>query len=417
MKKILIVGSQGMLGQELLRVFPADANYEVFGWDKLLMSDVNSIDITNEAQVKDKVGALAPEIIINAAAYNNVDQAEEPAEFELAKKLNGLAPGYLARVAREIQNPPNPPLCKGGRRRDGLRKGSGFTSPQPSLSKGEGEILPHPPFSKEGTGAIFVHYSSDYVFDGQKEEGYKENDDPSPISNYGRTKLMGEQEVAKVGGQYYIIRLQKLFGRSAQSAAAKKSFFETMLASARVKKEIEVVDEELANFTYAPDLAEYTKFLIDGNFFNPPTPLCVRGADSPHPNPLLQKERGKSPPILFLQRRGPYPFGIYHITNEGAPATWFGAAKILFETANNCHPEPRYGGAQDLARMGDPASAGDSSLRSRSVQNDNVPKLIPVPASKFPRPAKRPKYSILLNTKLPPLRPWPEALKEFLANR
>ena len=369
-KKVLIIGSKGMLGQELLRVFPADANYEVFGWDKLLVSDTNNIDITNEAQVRKKIGALAPEIIINAAAYNNVDKAEEPAEFELAKKLNGLAPGYLAKAAREIHNPPTPLCVRGAGEGDFLRKG--------------GE-----------SGAIFVHYSTDYVFDGQKEEGYKENDDPSPISNYGRTKLMGEQEVAKVGGQYYIIRLQKLFGRSAQSAAAKKSFFETMLASARVKKEIEVVDEELANFTYAPDLAEYTKFLVDGNFFNPPTPLCVRGAG----------------------KRESYPSGIYHITNEGAPATWFGAAKILFETANNCHPEPRYGGAQDLARMGDPASAGDSSLRSRSVQNDNVPKLIPVPASKFPRPAKRPKYSILLNTKLPPLRPWPEALKEFLANR
>ena len=335
MKKVLIIGAKGMLGQELVRVFSAPSQrraqqggpasggsqYDVIAWDR------EDIDITNEAQVKEKVSALAPEIIINAAAYNAVDKAEEPAEFELAKKLNGLAPKFLAVCAKNL-------------------------------------------------GATFVHYSTDYVFDGQKEEGYKENDEPSPISNYGRTKLMGEQEAEGVGGQYYIIRLQKLFGRPAQSASAKKSFFETILFLAQTKKELEVVDEELANFTYAPDLAERTKYLVEQNL----------------------------------------PYGIYHITNEGAPVTWFGAVKVLFEIAQERHPESLANGEGSLTNVG-PASAGDSSLRSRFAQNDNLPKLIPVSSSKFPRPAKRPEYSILLNTKLPPLRPWPEGLKEFLDSR
>ncbi len=135
-----------------------------------------------------------------------------------------------------------------------------------------------------------------------------------------------------------MIRLQRLFGGSARSATAKKSFFEAMLKLAEIKNEMEVVDEELANFTFAPDLAERTKYLVENNL----------------------------------------PFGIYHITNEGRPATWFGAAKILFEIAGK-----------------------------------NI-KLVPVPASKFPRPAKRPKYSVLINTELPPLRNWTEALKESL---
>ena len=396
MKKVLIIGAKGMLGQELVRVFSADKNYEVFGWDKLLVSDTNSINITDEAQVRDKVLKLSPAIIVNAAAYNDVDKCEKPAEFELAKKLNGLAPGYLAKAAREIHNPPTPLCARGAGEGDFLHKG-------------------------DDDGAIFVHYSTDYVFDGQKEGGYKENDKPSPIQNYGRTKLTGEQEVQKVGGKYFIIRLQKLFGRPAQSAAAKKSFFETMLALARVKKELEVVDEELANFTYAPDLAEYTKFLVDGNFFNPPTPLCargegeetvcIRGADSPHPNPLLQKEKGKDPPILSLQGREPYPFGIYHITNEGAPATWFGAAKVLFEMANK-NVIPAQAGIQ--AELHNNKNSG-FRLKAGMTAYDGI-KLIPVPSSKFSRPAKRPKYSILLNTKLPPLRPWPEALKEFLVD-
>ena len=301
-----------MLGAELVRVFGGDKNYEVFAWD------FDDIDIGNEPQAEKKVNGLAPGVIINAAAYNAVDKCEEPAEFEIAKKVNGLAPGYLAKAAKNID-------------------------------------------------ATFIHYSSDYVFDGAKKEGYQEDDKPCSISKYGKTKLTGEELVKNIGGKFYIVRLQKLFGRSAAEVAlpsgkrsqgdgitisagtalsegrrnvgsGKKSFFETMLSLAETKKEFDMVDEESGNFTYAPDLAGRTKFLIESGL----------------------------------------PFGVYHITNEGAPVTWFGAAKILFEMA------------------------------SKDV------KLNPVPADKFPRPAKRPKYSVLLNTKLPPLRPWPEALREFL---
>lgn len=363
----------------MVKVFSADKNYEVIAWDR------KEIDITDETQVKDKVSALAPQIIVNAAAYNAVDKAEEPAEFELAKKLNGLAPGYLAKVAKEIKIPPV--------------KGRGP----------HGALRPNPPFTKWGKGAIFVHYSTDYVFDGEKKEGYWESDKPSPICNYGFSKLMGEQAVARVGGQYYIIRLQKLFGCPAQSAFAKKSFFEVMLELAKTKKELEVVDEELANFTYAPDLAARTKWLVEtadlrgaeipriNAEINLPTPLSVRGADAEQ-----------------------YPFGIYHITNEGAPATWYGAVKILFEIIKDCHSRPvsRYG----VSSGGNPGpgspriKCGAGWVKPGMTELGDI-KLTPVSADKFHRPAKRPKYSILLNTKLPSLRPWPEALKEFFANR
>lgn len=287
MKKILIIGSKGMLGQELVKVFGVDKNYETVGWD------IEDMDITDRGQIIKKVGDLRPEIIINAAAYNAVDKCEEPAEFEKAKKLNGLAPSFLAICAKKL-------------------------------------------------GAIFVHYSTDYVFDGAKREGYKENDKPFPINNYGISKLMGEQAVQNAGGKFYLIRLQKLFGQPTKSEDAKKSFFETMLGLSEIKKELEAVDDELANFTYAPDLAERTKYIIEQGL----------------------------------------PYGIYHITNEGAPATWFGAAKILFD-----------------------------------IVGKNDVKLIPVSAERFPRPAPRPKYSVLLNTKLPPIRPWTEALKKFLKTK
>lgn len=339
-KKVLIIGAKGMLGQELVRVFLADENYEVIAWDR------KEIDITDETQVKDKIGALAPEIIINAAAYNAVDEAEEPGKFELAKKLNGLAPRFLAQAAKDL-------------------------------------------------GAIFVHYSTDYVFDGEKKEGYLENDKPSPICNYGFSKLMGERQVEWNGGQYYIIRLQKLFGqpsprlrlasRPAQDFVPKKSFFDVMLELAKTKKELEVVDGELANFTYAPDLAQRTKWLIENIKGNPSTSSHSVGLRS-----------GNN---LYPELVEGYPFGIYHITNEGAPATWYGAAKILFEMAQQ--------------RQAEFISASGSRNEFGMTKYEDI-KLIPVSGENFPRPAKRPQYSILLNTKLPPLRPWNEALKEFL---
>ncbi|HPP06563.1 MAG TPA: sugar nucleotide-binding protein, partial [Syntrophorhabdaceae bacterium] len=125
MKKILIIGAKGLLGPELVRVFKQDSTYDVIGWD------TEDIDIGDKDSVDGKIMDLKPDIIINAAAYNAVDKAEEPEGYELAKRINGLAPGYLASAAREI-------------------------------------------------GAIVVHYSTDYVFDGNNPEGYHELSVPNP---------------------------------------------------------------------------------------------------------------------------------------------------------------------------------------------------------------------------------------------
>ncbi len=284
MKKILIIGVKGLLGPELAKVFDVDKDYDVTGWD------INDIDIGDEVSVNEKILTLKPDIIINSAAYNAVDKAEEPEGFDVAKRINGLGPGYIARVA-------------------------------------------------DALGALFVHYSTDYVFDGTKKEGYLEIDKPSPISRYGESKYLGEIKVRENTDRYYLIRLQKLFGMPSSNPNAKKSFFETMLNLSKTQDSFKVVDDELANFTYAPDLAKRTKYLIESGM----------------------------------------PFGIYHITNEGNPVTWYGAAKILFDIAG-----------------------------IKGIQ------IIPVSSDEFPRPAKRPKYSILLNKKLEPLRSWPDALREFI---
>jgi dTDP-4-dehydrorhamnose reductase len=129
-----------------------------------MQSDVQSISIRH-----------APDIVINSAAHNGVDDIETTEEvFELAKKLNGTAPGMLAT------------LCK------------------------ERNIL-------------FVHFSSDYVFDGNQKDGYSEDAViANSVNKYGETKLLGETLVAEAGGMYYIVRLSRLFGKPGASEGRKK---------------------------------------------------------------------------------------------------------------------------------------------------------------------------------------------------
>lgn len=305
--KIVIIGAKGMLGQELVRIFKQNKEYEAIAWDK------KDMDISKEKEVKNKINKLKPAIIINATAYNAVDKAEEPSEYIIAKKINGLAPGYLAKVAKKID-------------------------------------------------AVLIHYSSDYVFDGvpdipepegcahvcsscnlhetfQPAIGFDENAKPHPISNYGKSKLLGEKEVKKYSKKYYIIRLSKLFGKPAKIKGAKKSFFDMMLEAGKKNKMVKVVDEETSCFTYAPDLAKKTKEIIDAE----------------------------------------KPFGIYHIVNSD-PCTWYEAVLELYKMAK---------------------------IKA---------KVVPVSATEFPRPAKRPYYSVLLNSKLNPLRSYKEALREYLKN-
>ena len=275
--KVLIIGGKGMLGQELVKVF---SDQEVVAWDR------EECDITKKDEIRAKIIKLKPNVIINAAAYNNVDKAEE--EKEVADALNGYAVGYLARTAKELDIP-------------------------------------------------IVHYSTEYVFDGENKEGYPEDAKPNPISSYGASKLLGEEEVAKHTDKFYLIRLSRLFGKMGTGEDVKRSFVDTMTELAKTRDELEVVDEEVSSPTYAPDLAKRTREIIDGN----------------------------------------YDYGIYHGANSGS-CTWYGLAQEIFK------------------------------ILEKDV------KINPVPASKFPRPAKRPAHGILLNTKLPKARSWQEALRDYL---
>lgn len=283
--KVLILGSKGNLGVQLKKVLKN--SYKVIGWDR------EELDITNEIQAKNKISDLNPDIIINAVAYNAVDKCEADEKwFDLAKKINGEAVGFLADISLKL-------------------------------------------------GSLLVHYSTDYVFDGKKEEGYLESDKPSPINKYGDTKLIGENKIlkrAEQGLKFYIIRTSKLFGPKGDSELSKPSFFDTMLELNNQKNEISVVDDEKSCFTYTPDLAKATDDLIKEN----------------------------------------KDYGIYHVTNQG-PCTWYEAIAEFFEIIN---------------------------------KNAN---LKPVLSEELKRPARRPKNSVLLNTKLQPLRDYREALKEVFS--
>ncbi len=276
--KALILGAGGTLGRALKEEFEKNS-YEVLAWDRK-DGDITSPDFSL------KIKIAKPDVIINATGYNAVDKAEKE-EKELAYKINAEAVGMLANVAKEM-------------------------------------------------GAVFINYSTSYVFDGEKESGYVEDDIPNPVSEYGKSKYEGEKLVQSVGGKFYIIRLSRLYGARGISPNSKLSFVDIML-SKKSEQEIKVVDEEVSSLIYAPDLAKFTRTLIE------------------------EKK----------------PYGIYHCANLGA-CTWFEWAKEIF------------------------------SLIGRG------PKLIPVSASEFSRTAPRPRFCILLNTKMPELRGWKEALKDYL---
>lgn len=198
MQKLIVTGAKGMLGQEIVRVFSTDPLWNVVAWD------TENLDITDPNKVTALLTAAEPTLVINCAAYNNVDLAEE--EPGRATTLNADAVRNLATVTQDL-------------------------------------------------GATLVHFSTDYVFDGVQQTGYVEAATPNPQSVYARSKHEGEVQAAK-NAKHYVVRLSRLFGSPAVSAQGKKSFVDTMLALAATRSSLEVVDSEFSSPTYAPDLAQ-----------------------------------------------------------------------------------------------------------------------------------------------------------------
>ena len=233
--KILLLGKNGQVGWELQRSLP------LLG--EVVAPDRQQANLLEPQSLSDLIRQLRPGVIVNAAAYTAVDKAES--EEAIAMQINGAAVGEMARAAREV-------------------------------------------------GALFIHYSTDYVFDGSKDAPYLEEDEPNPQNAYGRSKLAGERAIRQAGGDYLILRTSWVYAARAQN------FMLTMLRLAREREELRVVGDQIGAPTWARMIAEATADIV----------------------------------TQALRRRADKKFvpGIYHLTAGGA-TSWHGFAALIVEGA------------------------------------------------------------------------------------
>jgi len=234
-RTIVIAGANGMLAQKVIEVAdPAD---------RLVLLDLPDFDITDRSAVLAEMKELSPDVIINCAAYTQVDKCET--EEALAFKVNGEGPGFLAEAAKECD-------------------------------------------------AALVHISTDYVFAGDSETPYQEDDPVGPLSVYGQSKLEGEQAIINSGLERYIIlRTSWLYGPGGPN------FVETILRLAAEREELSIVADQVGSPTYTGDLARAIYFL------------------------LQKSEDG-----------GAALFGIYHFSNAGH-CSWYDFASEIVTRAKS----------------------------------------------------------------------------------
>jgi dTDP-4-dehydrorhamnose reductase len=191
--KILITGSNGQLGSEFKELAAGYPLYE------FLYTDVNELNITDEASVNHFFALQSPDVIINCAAYTAVDKAET--DEETAYLVNAVATGNLARASSQC-------------------------------------------------GAFMVHISTDYVYDGRNFSPYTETDPINPVSVYGKSKAAGEAAVQQAGGKAVIIRTSWLY------SAFGNNFIKTMMKYGKERDTLNVVFDQVGTPTYAHDLAK-----------------------------------------------------------------------------------------------------------------------------------------------------------------
>ena len=196
MRRILVTGGNGQVGWELRRALAPLGEVVAPGRELL--------DLARPQTLHSAIAQLRPALIVNPAAYTAVDKAE--AEPELARLVNGEAPGVLAEAAARLKIP-------------------------------------------------LIHYSTDYVFDGRLGRAYRETDTPNPQSVYGATKQAGEEAIAAVGGRFLILRTSWVYGLRG------KNFLLTMLRLGREREEVGVVSDQFGAPTWSRLIAEASAHL------------------------------------------------------------------------------------------------------------------------------------------------------------
>jgi len=260
--RILLTGANGQVGFELRRTLAPLGEVHAF--------DRSSLDLADTPAVAKAFRRVRPALVVNAAAYTAVDKAES--EPELAHAINARAPRVLAEESRRA-------------------------------------------------GAVLVHYSTDYVFDGSKREPWREDDAVAPLNEYGRSKLAGERAIAATGCKHLVFRTSWVYGPRG------KNFLATMLNLAATREELRVVADQRGAPTSSLFLAEAT----------------VRA-------------------IRAIPREG-VASGLYNLSAAGE-TTWASFAEAIFARA-----------------------AGRPGFRA--------PRVIRIPTSDYPTPARRPAYSVL----------------------
>jgi dTDP-4-dehydrorhamnose reductase len=234
--KILITGKNGQVGWELNHILSKTDTVFAMGRDQM--------DLSKPETLGSVIQEVRPDIIINAAAYTNVDKAES--EHELAMTVNGVAPGMIAEEARKI-------------------------------------------------GAGMIHYSTDYVFDGNTKSPYKEEDPTYPLSVYGKSKLAGENAVIQAGIAHIIIRTGWVY------SLRSSNFLLTMQKLAQTRKQIRIVNDQTGAPTWAKAIAKGTALIVERSLKRSVTnPQAISG------------------------------LGVFHMTCSGE-TSWFGFANKIFE--------------------------------------------------------------------------------------
>jgi dTDP-4-dehydrorhamnose reductase len=191
--RILLTGKHGQLGDDLQQSLPRLGD--------VVATDREQLDLSRPTDIRHLIQELHPTLIVNAAAYTAVDQAQK--DEALARTINSQAPAIMAEEAKKI-------------------------------------------------GAALVHYSTDYIFDGSKHSPYDENDPPNPISVYGRTKLEGEQAVRDSGVNHLIFRIAWVYSTRG------KNFLLTILRLATQREELRVVNDQIGAPTWSREIASAT---------------------------------------------------------------------------------------------------------------------------------------------------------------
>jgi dTDP-4-dehydrorhamnose reductase len=202
MTKVLLIGANGQVGQELQLTLPHLGEVISIGREEL--------DLTNSAKISHLIEEIHPDYLVNAAAYTAVDKAES--EPELAYAINATAPKIMAESAAKM-------------------------------------------------GCKFLHISTDYVFDGCKNTPYLESDPTNPLGVYGQSKLAGEEQINNCNSNALILRTAWVYG-----SYGKSNFVKTMLRLGKEREELKVVVDQVGSPTWAKDIAEaITGLLINAD--------------------------------------------------------------------------------------------------------------------------------------------------------